>query len=109
MPEVRVGETSATTLFLIVHELATNSIQYGVLSAPSGTIDVSCTPNHNELAVIWTERGGPPVAAPTGPAGFGSKLVAKSISGQLDGSVSYAWPVTGLVATLRINKTRLAA
>ena len=109
VPEVHVGETSATTLALIVHELATNSIKYGALSAPGGTIDVSCTPDGSEVAIVWTERGGPPVAAPTGPAGFGSKLVARSISGQLGGSISHAWPATGLVATLRMSKARLAA
>jgi len=109
VPELRVGETSATTLALIVHELATNSIKYGALSAPRGTINVACTSDDSEVAIIWTERGGPPVAAPTGPVGFGSKLVARSISGQLGGSISYAWPVTGLVATLRIDKARLAA
>jgi len=31
VPDIRVGEAAATTLALVVHELATNSIKYGVL------------------------------------------------------------------------------
>ena len=109
VPEIRVGETAATTLALIVHELATNSIKYGALSAAGGTVDVSCASDDSEVTLIWTERGGPPVTTPTGPAGFGSKLVVQSVSGQLGGSISYGWPATGVAVTLRMNKARLAA
>ena len=109
VPEMRVGETAATSLALIVHELATNSVKYGALSAPDGTVDVSCTFGDSEVALVWTERGGPPVVAPTEPAGFGSKLVMQSVSGQLGGSISYEWPATGVVVTLRMDKARLAA
>jgi len=59
VPEIQVGETSATTLALIVHELATNSIKYGALSAAGGTVNVSCTSGDSEVALVWTERGGP--------------------------------------------------
>jgi len=75
-PELRVGEAAATTLALVVHELATNSIKYGALSVADGTLDVSCTADNGGVVLVWTERGGPPVTAPTGSAGFGSKLVA---------------------------------
>jgi len=62
VPRMGVGEKSATTLALVIHELATNSLKYGALSAESGTLDVSCNPNDREVVVVWTERGGPPVA-----------------------------------------------
>jgi two-component sensor histidine kinase len=108
VPEIRVGEAAATTLALIVHELGTNSIKYGALAAAGGTVDVSCTSDESEVTLNWTERGGSPVTAPTEPAGFGSKLVVQSVSGQLGGSISYEWPATGVVITLRMNKARLA-
>jgi two-component sensor histidine kinase len=107
VPEVRVGEAAATTLALIVHELATNAIKYGALSVANGRVDVSCTEHNGDVVIVWTERGGPPVAAPTGPAGFGSKLVRQSMSGQLGGSIAFDWPVEGVVVTLRMNKARL--
>jgi two-component sensor histidine kinase len=36
-----VGETAATSLALVIHELATNSLKYGALSSAAGTLDVS--------------------------------------------------------------------
>jgi two-component sensor histidine kinase len=108
VPDVHVGEATATTLALVVHELATNSIKYGALSVAAGALDVSCTDDNGEVVIIWTERGGPPVVAPTGPEGFGSRLVAQSISGQLGGSIAFAWPTEGVIATLRMSKARLA-
>ncbi len=62
-----------------------------------------------EVAIVWTERGGPPVSAPTGPGGFGSKLVLRSVAGQFGGSVAFDWAVEGVVVTLRMSKARLAA
>jgi len=88
--------------------LATNSIKYGALSAADGMLDVSCTAYNGDVAIVWTERGGPPVAAPTGSAGFGTKLVAQSMPGQLGGSVAFDWPTEGVVVTLRMSKARLA-
>jgi len=107
VPEMHVGEAAATTLALVMHELATNSIKYGALLAADGTLDVSCAAHNGDLTLVWTERGGPLVAV-GGPAGFGSKLVAQSMAGQLGGSVAYDWPAAGMVATLRMNKARLA-
>ena len=109
VPEVPVGEASATALALIVHELATNSIKYGFLSRACGTLDVTCTEADGEIAVVWTERGGPRVSAPIGPAGFGSKLLAMSLGQQLGGSIAYDWQPRGGVVTLRMSKARLAA
>src|ERR1700688_3633021 len=42
VPRMAVGEQAATTLALVVHELATNSLKYGALSSPSGALDISC-------------------------------------------------------------------
>jgi two-component sensor histidine kinase len=107
-PEVLVGKGSITTLALIFHELATNSLKHGALSRASGRLDVSCTEDADEAVIVWTETGGPPVAAIRRQPGFGSKLVDMSVSGQLGGSIAYDWRPEGLVVTLRANKDRLA-
>ena len=109
LPEVRVGEMAATTLALVVHELATNSVKYGALSVAGGTLDVRCTDQDGHVTIAWTERGGPPVSPPAGPGGFGSKLVSRSLEGQLGGSVAFDWRPEGVVVTLRVSKARLAA
>lgn len=108
VPRLAVGEAAATALALVVHELVTNSLKYGALSVESGILDVSCVKPGTEVIVVWTERGGPPVAPPGGRSGFGSKLVSSSMSRQLGGSLDYDWDEAGVVVTLRMNADRLA-
>jgi two-component sensor histidine kinase len=108
VPRMGVGEASATTLAMVVHELATNSLKYGALSSPNGTLDVSCSQPDTEVVLVWTERGGPPVSAPEGKGGFGSQLVTRSMSSQLSGSIERQWLTEGVIATIRMNKDRLA-
>jgi two-component sensor histidine kinase len=109
VPRMGVGEAAATTLALVIHELATNSLKYGALSVAAGTLDVSCTVQDQDVVLVWTERGGPPVAGPASSQGFGSKLVTRGMSAQLGGSITYDWPTHGVIATLRMVKNRLAA
>jgi two-component sensor histidine kinase len=109
VPDLLVGEASATTLALVVHELATNSIKYGSLSKESGTVVVSCTAQDSEVVIVWTETGGPPVEASNKPSGFGSQLVTRSVSSQLGGTIAFDWQTEGVVVTLRMSKARLGA
>jgi two-component sensor histidine kinase len=107
--ELLVGELSATAIALIIHELATNSIKYGALSSKRGALNITCTAQGNDVVIVWTEKGGPPVSSVRGKSGFGSKLVISSVSQQLDGSIDFAWPPEGVVITLRMSKARLGA
>jgi two-component sensor histidine kinase len=108
VPKMIVGERSSTTLALTIHELATNSAKYGALSAASGSLDVSCSARgDDEIVMVWTERGGPPVVAPGILNGFGSKLVQRSMAAQLGGAITFDWSEEGVVVTLRMSKDRL--
>ena len=110
VPRMGVGEASATTLALIIHELATNSLKYGALSSETGTLDVSSSGHEeDDVIVVWTERGGPPVELPTGPGGFGSKLINRAMSAQLNGTITCDWAKDGVVVTLKMNRKRLEA
>ena len=106
--QISVGEGGATTLALVMHELATNSLKYGSLSTPGGKLDLSCSQEADEVTVVWTERYGPPLTGAVRHDGFGSKLIGRSMSSQLGGSVGFEWLEEGLIATLRMNKVRLA-
>jgi two-component sensor histidine kinase len=107
VPGIPVGATSMTTLAMVMHELATNSIKYGALLSPAGTLDISSTVRGDEVLITWTERGGPRVEIPGDPPGFGNKLVTQSI-GHLGGTATYDWLGEGVVVTLRLSKARLA-
>jgi len=108
VPRLSVAEGPSTALALVIHELATNSAKYGALSVPSGTLDVSCNGQADEVVIVWTERGGPTVMAPAKLGGFGSKLVHRSMAAQLGGTIAFHWSAEGVVVTLRMSKERLA-
>ncbi|HEX8414434.1 MAG TPA: HWE histidine kinase domain-containing protein [Sphingomicrobium sp.] len=103
-----VGEAAATSLAMVVHELATNSLKYGALSADAGTLDVSTQLNRGEFKLIWMERGGPPVEAPPEAEGFGSKLVRRSVSRQLGGTINHDWSPEGLIVTVQLDRAKLS-
>ena len=103
-----VGEAAATSLALVIHELATNSLKYGSLSSDTGTLDVSTRSDGDEICLVWLERGGPSVEAPSGPKGFGSKLVERSVATQLGGTIEHDWSEGGLIVTVRLSRARLA-
>mgnify|MGYP000169460553 CR=1 FL=1 len=107
VPRMSVGETGATALAMVVHELATNSMKYGCLSVPTGTLDIAADVDQNAVTLVWTETGGPPVVAPTQPPGFGSGLMSRKMSLQLNGSIEYDWSEQGAAITLRVAKDRL--
>lgn len=108
VPRMSVGESTTTILALVVHELATNSLKYGALSVDTGHLDVSCSAQDEAVTIVWTESGGPKVASPTGTRGYGSKLIERSVTGHLRGSIGYNWANDGVVITLKVDPDRLA-
>lgn len=108
VPRMGVGERAATALSLVFHELATNSLKYGALSLDTGTLDLSGTSEGDELTLTWIERGGPVVESPDAAKGYGSKLLNRSVSGQLGGTISYDWSSEGVVIVIAMNGQMLA-
>lgn len=108
VPRMGVGETTATTLALVIHELATNSLKYGALSSETGQLDISGCNEVDDIKIVWTERGGPLVKDGERPTGYGSRLVERSVSGQLGGTIDYDWSEGGLIVTLRMKAAKMA-
>jgi two-component sensor histidine kinase len=108
VPRMGVGERAATTLALVIHELATNSVKHGALSVNPGTLDIAGALDGEHLVLTWAEDGGPAIEGPPEMAGFGSQLVTRSMAQQLGGGLTYDWQSSGLVATIRMLKDRLA-
>jgi two-component sensor histidine kinase len=108
VPRMGVGERTATTLAMIVHELATNSVKHGALSSEAGVLNITSVADESDLVLTWAETGGPVIKKPPELRGFGSKLIARSVSGQFAGAIDYDWQPTGLVVTLRMRKALLA-
>ncbi len=108
VPRMGVGEGTATTLAMVIHELATNSVKHGALSVDCGTLDISSTTDERDVVIIWAEAGGPAIHETPEMRGFGSKMISRSLAQHFSGSLSYDWQSTGLVCTLRMRKDRLA-
>lgn len=109
VPRMGVGEATANTLAMVIHELATNAVKHGSLSAAAGTLEISSTANERDVCIVWAESGGPEVRTEPKMIGFGSKMISRSLSQQFDGALSYDWQASGLVVTLRFRKDRLSA
>jgi two-component sensor histidine kinase len=107
VPRMGIGEKAATSLALVVHELATNSLKYGALSNDAGLLDISGRVNDDEVEIVWTESGANRTSTPVSAEGYGSRLLQRTISGQLAGSIDYNWIEGGVVVTLRMREAHL--
>src|SRR5580698_248333 len=71
-PEILLNPRATNALTLALHELATNAVKFGALSADGGRVTVSWTPRPGGgFELHWVERGGPSVNAPS-RRGFGA-------------------------------------
>jgi two-component system CheB/CheR fusion protein len=99
-PDVTVPPTLATSLGLVLHELMTNAVKYGALSAPQGAVKFSWALAGDEgqrrVLLTWKERGGPPVIPPDHD-GFGSTLIQRSLPGA---TVERRFEPEGMVCTI---------
>jgi len=101
-PPVPLAPNAAVALAMIFHELATNASKYGALSTDSGQVAVSWNLGGRTLLTIeWRERGGPLVKPPE-RGGFGSRLIAASLKGDLAGSATFDYAPEGLTCVMSI-------
>lgn len=98
-PDLAVSPTTAVTLGLAVHELATNAAKYGALKTPEGRISVRWQVEDGQLTWEWQEQGGPQVQPPT-RQGFGTRMIERGLARQLGGTVSLVYLPEGLQCRL---------
>lgn len=103
--EVSLKLDAAQQFALIVHELSTNALKYGALSAPGGRVSISGsidrTNGSGMLLFLWKETGGPKVSAPT-RKGFGS-LILVDAAQQFGTQATMTFAPDGLVYELRVD------
>ena len=109
VPRMGIGELTASTLAMVIHELATNSVKYGALSCAEGFLEISSHSESGRIYLTWAETGGPPVVGQPELTGFGSRLIDRAISTGLRGELTYDWQKSGLVVTIAMQEDRLAA
>jgi len=110
-PALVLAPHAVQPLSLLIHEMATNAIKYGALSAEEGRVEVAWRVlSDQSLELSWFEHGGPAVKEPVS-RGFGSTLVREVATRQLAGTIDVSWPLEGVrvIATLPSSVHRLDA
>ena len=86
-PSATLPASSAQTLALAIHELATNAVKYGALNQAAGRLDVSWKIENikgasRRVVLDWRESG---VDMPhrNGRKGYGSELIERALPYQL--------------------------
>ena len=112
-PDIVVTADAAQAIGLAIHELATNAIKYGALSAPTGKVRISWMLDGNagassQLSLNWIEQGGPP-ATPPSRKGFGHVVIVDMIERSLNGKVAVEFAVEGLKWSVSMPATNLVS
>ena len=97
LAEVTIRGEMAIGMGLLLHEMATNAVKYGALSAPGGRVTLAPDAAPDGYgAFTWRESGGPEVAPQVKP-GFGTRLLQQVLRPQ-GGEVQFAFNPTGFSA-----------
>jgi PAS domain S-box-containing protein len=104
-PELRLPPRQAVVLGMAFHELATNAVKHGSLSAASGRVQVDWrVDGHSEGAILsinWCELGGPPPETQPSP-GFGSRLLRQTITRELAGELNLRYEREGVCCAITV-------
>lgn len=103
--ELLLSPDQAVGLGLILHELASNALQYGSLSIASGKVDLDWKTQGRKggrrLVLTWRESGGPKVAPPE-RHGFGSILIRRSLAKVISSEVTHEFRPEGVFAEISL-------
>ena len=110
-PRVSLSAAAVQPLSMALHELATNAMKYGALSAAEGEVSIAWTLDGPSglLRLRWAEAGGPPLAGAPERRGFGSRVLEATMRDQLDGRVERDWRRRGLVCDVALPLARAVA
>ena len=107
---IRINPKGALAFALAIHELGTNAIKYGALSVPDGrlAIDWSFDSDDDDRRLVfhWHETNGPKVTVPE-RRGFGSLLLERSITYDLDGKTDLEFAYEGVTCRIEIPWGRI--
>ncbi len=99
-PPLELNDLATKALGMAFHELASNAAKYGALSNDAGHIAVSWTVEDDgtarpQMKLVWLEKDGPPVAAPT-RKGFGTTVTTQMVESDTNGTVGIDYAPEGL-------------
>jgi len=107
--DIKITSGAVIALAMTLNELCTNTTKFGALSVPAGSVDIAWKIDEGaqRLQLIWSEKGGPSVHAPSRRS-FGTRLIG-ALGQQLKGEVHLAYEPDGFIYTLDVPLTSLVA
>lgn len=102
-PQVLLVPAAAQALGLAFHELATNALRHGSLTATGGSVSIDWAfverAGKKLFEMTWREASGPAVAAPAGTS-FGTTILKRATEEALNATVRLDYGAAGLTWTL---------
>ncbi|WP_370336805.1 HWE histidine kinase domain-containing protein [Parvularcula marina] len=99
-PNIQLRPEFAQTTELVIHELATNASKHGALSDPSGELKISWVISEDRLNFDWVETWMTKKQSDAKGNGFGSILLDRIVSNQLQGEINQTIHETGFTCRI---------
>jgi two-component sensor histidine kinase len=108
-PSIEITSGAVIAIAMTLNELCTNTTKFGALSMPTGRIEITWAvdPSTPRLHLVWSEKGGPVVQAPT-KRSFGTRLI-ETLGRQLKGEVQLTYQPSGFVYVLDVPLASLTS
>lgn len=107
-PEIRLRAKPAETFSLAIHELAVNSVKYGVLSTGKGQIDILWNivsdSRGDALTFSWSEECDEYIAHPL-HRGFGMEMLTQTAAFELGAEVNIGFRTCGICWAMSVPIT----
>lgn len=88
---IKIGSNQAHHLTLVINELATNSIKYGVIDNPYSTIEMNIEENDGRIHIVYRDNGPgfpePIINGDYSKVGIGFELIRGIVTQSLDGDI----------------------
>ncbi len=107
-PTIILEPKSAQSIAIILHELTTNAVKHGSLSASAGRLRVEWSCGEADLVLRWFESDGPLVEAPS-REGMGTRLIGPMVQNELGGKYRFEWKSCGFACEISIPIERVVA
>jgi PAS domain S-box-containing protein len=106
---LEINPRAAEAYGLALHELSTNAVKHGALSAPSGAVRLNfrIDPDQNFYILTWRESDGPAVTEPP-RAGFGATVLTRMAPMAIEGESALDYAPEGLFYRLSAPLAQVA-
>jgi two-component sensor histidine kinase len=108
-PSVRLHSKGAETIALAIHELATNSLKFGALTAPNGYVAITWATERAappRLHVNWTESGVTIASLAPRKRGFGQELIESTLPYELNANTRLTFAPGGVQCLIDVPLDR---